>query len=701
MSLFEDAPAKHARDVDLSTPLPLAQQIIAWLIQALGYEPEKVGSNGASGTTWKHARRGRMICRSWNTLVKDVCDLLKLSKDAPEALPGLLREWDGYVSSLRSPPLDVGDRLLPMMRLAVPRLGVRLGAAMALACVVTGKPASEWKWLCDPLAPEVFRTVLKLVLTTLRPDWMTWTGGGKERGKINEVNPKTIRRWDRGVVPGPQNISTLIEEIGKSSEVPLRWARAAMVARRDLEGWVGKEAADSWREAVRSVAMSIGPELATDPRAVPRIAELWTESLADAPDLKLAEEVAGILRLADISITCETVESWLRTIAEGPTAELPLDHQKVRAVLLLSVVLPHPQIVAATYTHLDPQRALIVAVADHRTVLGGEWLLRWQLRSIERREPIRRQDPGSPEERVPITEMTRDAARHLLIEGGTFIRSASAIGDEPWETAAYTLLAGIFGISSAQYAVAKGEAEMASSYLLLDARAEILQPESVVCKVPKFALARARRLASSGDVSGAMETIKSLDITSYEPDTRERKDLAYFLSELAHHALDEAYSLLRIGHEELQSVGLIDGASSLQALGTIMGEGVDSILASSDQLLDAAVRWIAPRSLTSPQIEAVVLSIPYHLRRERLLRALERPPYGAPKTVSLVESLIEHAERCPNDGEVYAMLALAQRLEGSASAWVPRDVEHRCEHLGMTALRDRWWMRIQRDLTSP
>jgi hypothetical protein len=699
MPLSHGASAKQARDVDQNTPLPLAQQILAWLIQALGYEHQRKGSAKLSSSTLKHARRGKMIRPSWKALVEEACRLLHLSTPAPEVLSGMLREWDGYVSTLRSPTLDVGDRLLPMMQLAAPRLGVRLGAAMALACVMTGKPTTDWEWLCDPLAPEVFRKVLRLMLAMYRPEWKTWTGRNKERGRIRGVDSKTIRRWDDGAVPGPQNISAIVEDVGESSEAPLRWARAAMVARTDLEGWVGKDAVDSWREAVRHTAKRIGRELATDPRAVPRIAELWSESLVDAPDLKLAEQLASLVRVADIPITAETVESWLRGVATRPAAASPSFNRDARAMLLLSVVLPHAWLVAATFTHLDLANALVVAGADHQLLLACEWDWRSLLRDVEGGTPVRRQYLGGPEETVPITEAARSAARLLLSEGSRFLRSANSDHEARMEAAMQTVCVDVLGRSLAQYAQASETTAVA--YAVLNRHGERHLPDDVVRGVPKFALARTRRLATDGDVPGAIALIDTLDLSSYEPDTQEREDLATFLSELAHWVLDEVYGCLRSSLAELASAGVVGRATSHQALELILGEVIDRGLANADRSIEVAIQWLAPRQVASSPVEVVVLSFPYHVRRERLLMALGRPVLGVSHVRALVESMIEYAARPASDGAVYAMLALWRRLGGAGSAWVPEDVDPRCEHLGTSALRDRWLARIQNDLASP
>lgn len=700
MPLFMGQPATHARDVNESTPLPLAQQILAWLIQALGYEHHREGPAKVSSSTLKHARRGRIIRRSWNSLVKETCELLRLSPSAPEVLQEMLREWDGYVSTLRSPPLDVGDRLLPIMGLAVPRLGVRLGAAMALACVVTGKPASDWEWLCDPLAPGVFGRLLRLTLTTNPPTGTSRTRTSAECGKIIRVDPKTIRRWDAGDVPGPQNIAAIVERIGDASEVPLRWARAAMVARTDLEGWVGKKAVDSWREAVRHTALDVGVALATDPRAIPKIAELWSESLAATPTPEMGDPLANVVRLANVQIASGTVESWLRGIATRPAATSAASDRDARAVLFLTIFLPHPQLLAATYTHIDPTQALTFLSADPQVLLSNLWSFRALLRIVEQGGTIWRQREGGPEEAVPVPESARDAARTLLAESGIFIRSTSAVNEGCSEASTLSLLATILG-SAAPHDVASMEvADAVWPYALLDRRVEKILPSDVVRVLPKLALARARRLAAAGDVYGAMVLIKTIDLTSYRPDAPEREDLATLLSEIAHWTLDEIYRCLQSGIPEFDPTDMDAGVLRAEALATISRD-VAACVETADRLIDAAVRWIDTRPQSALSVEAVVLSFPYHLRRERLLHALGRSAPEDSKFMSLLEALVEYAEHSPSDGGVCAMLAIAQRFAGVGPTWVAGDFDPRCEHLGTAAIRDRWLTRIRSDLASP
>lgn len=85
-----------------------------------------------SSDTKVSCRLTDVITRSWKVLVEDTARLLGLKPPAPEALQGLLRQWDAQVSSRRPPALEVREALLPVLRLLVPRLGVRLGALTAL-----------------------------------------------------------------------------------------------------------------------------------------------------------------------------------------------------------------------------------------------------------------------------------------------------------------------------------------------------------------------------------------------------------------------------------------------------------------------------------------------------------------------------------------------------------------------------------------
>ncbi len=689
--------------MDSSTPpLPLAQQVLAWLIQAMGYEHQRMSPVKISSGTLKSARRGRLIRHSWKALLTEVCGLLNLGPSAPAVLESLLREWDGFVSTMQAPPLDVGDRLLPVMRLAVSRLGVRLGAAMTLACKVTGKPVAEWEWLCDPLAPGVFRKVLGLVLTRLRPEWKTWMGGAKERGKITGVDRKTIRRWDDGNVPGPSNIAEIVKCIGLGADVPLRWARAAMVLRKDMEGWVGQETVDSWRQAVRHVAMSTGLGLlSVDRLALPRIAELRSESLAEVPASGLSELLANIVRMADIPATGDTVGSWLRGVATQPTGASSPSVKDERALLLLSVLLPHPRLVAAAHTHLDLAQGLAFAGAEARLLLSSEWMMRFVLREVERGGPVRRPLLDGSEETVAVTGEARSAAQYLLAEGNCFMKHADPEQEARSEAATQTLSGDIFGITAAQYAVAMAQAKSEWPYAVLNRRGEKDMPDEMVHGIPKFALARARRLATAGDMHGAIAAVGTLDMTSYEPDAQERADLATFLGELAHWILDGLYPALRSRLAILAQDSVDGGTLSPQILEDTFGKSVDSMLASADRLFGSAVRWISPCQIDSETVDMVVISFPYQIRRDRLLSALGRPVLGSSRVQSLLETLIEHATRTPSDGEVYAMLSLWRRLGGKGSTRVAEDVDPRCEHLGTAALRDRWLERIRNDLGLP
>ena len=96
----------HPSNMATTTILPLSQQVLAWSVQALGYDEAHIPTGAeVSAGTLKSARRGRPIPRSWEGVVGVAGRAFGWSNGLPEELAAsllpALREWDRRVSEIQ------------------------------------------------------------------------------------------------------------------------------------------------------------------------------------------------------------------------------------------------------------------------------------------------------------------------------------------------------------------------------------------------------------------------------------------------------------------------------------------------------------------------------------------------------------------------------------------------------------------------
>lgn len=677
--------------MSISLPLPLSQQILAWLVQALGLETGRSRGPRLSSGTLKGARLGKIIARSWHVLVSEVIALLGLPPVTPALWPDLLRRWDAAVSAMRAPALDPRDALLPILRMAFPRIGVRLGALTALACSASGASQDRWEWLCDPLDPHLPRRVLEGLLTVYRPKWRTWEQ--RYEGLAGAVDQRTIEKWNAGAILGPKVIAKIAAAVHPKVVGPLRWARAAMVLRRDLEETVGATAVASWREAVRQVGISTLAAL-TDPSAVSRVAEFWTEEIAQSTTPEVSVVLESVARMAGVESRADDTAPWLQRAAAARYGGTSPKKAEIHAVLLLTILQPHVRLLSATLEHGGSQSAHALASADLGRWLAGEWELLALLRHLARGEPIQRQQGSGPTTTCPIPDEVREAAKFKLEDAARFIqvRTDLARSNEADTTVCSFLLDGNADEVRAAFSALMVELPLA----VIDRGMERSMSEEDLRVLPAFALARVKRLAEAGDVPGALSILQTLDFTRQLPDTQSRRDLAGALIALAHNHLDALYEHAREWRTLRAALVEDPDASALGAELTRLAASIGSVCAGLDRLCVGATQCLTPSSPAGWPIEALVMSFPYLLRRDRLLATLDCGGGRAQSAHVVAEMLVAHTQKTPNDGEVAAMLAVSRRLGGPVD--VPPDIDKRCEHLGTAALRDRWCARLERDL---
>jgi len=250
-------------------PLPLSQQVLAWALGALGYADASSVNLGVSSGTLKSARRGTVIPRGWEDLVEIV---LRLVRNAPEEkrsearafLRAGLRQWDEMVGRMHpASGLSLEERLHVPLTLAIPQVGIRLGALVALV-VRRADQIEQWSWLLRPFDKTFFG---KVVDELFRHQLEEPTSDAKRTllEDKTDIHWRTFERWRSGQTPVPnvQNVVALGSMFGGVAEALLRIARLAAVLGKDLREWIGEAAFDEWALAVAQMGQSAARSLSS------------------------------------------------------------------------------------------------------------------------------------------------------------------------------------------------------------------------------------------------------------------------------------------------------------------------------------------------------------------------------------------------------------------------------------------------------
>lgn len=674
-------------------PLPLSQQVLAWLILALGYENSTPGLKLVSSGTLKNARSGNVIARSWNDLVGEVTRLLGLKPLAPETLHGLLRQWDAQVSSRRPPELETRDALLPVLRLLVPRLGVRLGALAALAAHRTGNAPEALEWLFDPFSPKTFRRVLDRVVLNVHPE-LTSRHARYDRLLHLVVDERTLERWDEGAVPNPKHIASFVELLGAAAEAPLRWARAGALLRDRIQEGVGVGEFTSWREAVQLVASATVGGL-SDPDVIPRVAELYVDDLARTTTPETEVFLAEVARSLGVAPRTDDTSSWLQRVAAARHGGPPPSAAETRAVLTLLVLSPHPRLFDAAMAQLGARRSDTLAWADPWRWIDNEWSLLGVLRHLADGRSIEWELPNGRRRTVEVPPQVAEAARRMRQDAGCFVSSHETVDrpDQDQSIVLSFLADDDRTLLQAELAAAASEAPLA----MIDRALERSMSHDEVVAWPELALARARRLAEAGDLAGVGEFLETIDVRGHPLDPQARRDVAHLLIGIAHASLDRFCAAVR-EWSALRDELAAESAAMPEEVDAAVGAPIVSSLAHLDRMHDSALSHLGRLANGEAATEALVLSLPYLIRRRRLLDALEREDTSQPDARAAAERVAARAKDEPNDGEIAAMHALALWWRGDGGKALV-EADKRCEHLGTATLRDRWKARLESDLS--
>jgi hypothetical protein len=460
-------------------PLPLSQQILAWVLQALGLDTREV-----SRSTRRSALSGKPILRRWEDLVVAFLGSLGGTKDGRESVAqGLARHWDEAVGELPTVDLTMAERLHVPLALALPQLGIRLGV---LACVVaanTQRRVSDCLWVTRPFDDNYFGSVF---IALCRHTFKDATDLELAEKFDKKLDWRTVERWRSGATALPNNSNIAAGEaiLGSACGPALRAARLAAALGASLSEWVGTATRDDFAEATATVAHRTAESL-----CVPE----YLTSLLDG--------LAGDLRGPAGAVLVEVVRPWLplerndATAAEvanfvAESSAAPGNTLSWLFPLLLAA--PTPRLVESIGALVGAQGLSMVAAADPVQLVKHAWLARAVTKAVAgaSAEPLRRGDGAV----IELEPALRELAKRCLEQPLRFHRSTDDVNEGDVLAAVYAATGGTLEIAALNDAMAG---------LALKGREASLDDAAVAASAT-LSLARATRLAEHGDLDAAM-----------------------------------------------------------------------------------------------------------------------------------------------------------------------------------------------------
>ncbi|RME21206.1 MAG: hypothetical protein D6798_18695, partial [Deltaproteobacteria bacterium] len=372
------------KDMPTSTALPLTQQVLAWVLQAMGLLDDlaKVSKSSA-----KNALRGEVVSKTWDGLVLEACRAFGLDPDGSQRaqLGAALREIDGKYAKLNALGLPAEDLLPPVLRLVIPQLGVRLGALAAMVDDGLWPEARSAcpklaEWICDPLSPVAFGRIVEGLLVVHQSEWSTWSERKDQLDRRGIASKRTIERWRSPsvlAVPNVGNVVALAKVMGNADQqrialLLLRLGRLVSVARKALARWSGETQADGVEAAVRSWA-TVTRRALTSPQFVGELGELLGAGLAENVELARGfieshrQHWGPLLDGIEPENLGEVFQREGAALRRGDGSSL------LRGLVVDQLLMPNPIVVAAVGSKLGAENMLIAATADPFEVIQGQW----------------------------------------------------------------------------------------------------------------------------------------------------------------------------------------------------------------------------------------------------------------------------------------------------------------------------------------
>lgn len=660
--------------MDTITALPLSQQIIAWMLQALGLLDDV---RACSRSTAKSALRGEIVSQTWDRLLDELLALVgsTASPEHRETIVEGLRTFDRSVSALDASGLPLHDRVPIVLNLLIPRLGVRLGLLARIVADLwgppplgeDGQPLPIVEWICDLLSPKTFGRLVELLLRARYPAWSPWGDVAMKLERKGVVSRKTVARWREGTGSAPsvsslRALASLFPEGSVRDKVllTLRFARAMMIARRSLEAeWADARAAEAMALGVGRFARS-ACGLVASPAQTAELADLYTTMLSapGAPkDLILRSPPLQILFAQS---TPEEAAAHLTRLAEKVRASgdaTPLRPLLVDQLLVPSLLTP--------IVSLNVGASPWLTLHDDFNLVQGHWRSLQFLRSIARGEEISLL-ALTREELPPFTPSPglRQLAESLI---GTILevfprREGGFNAGKTGEIRLFfSLMIEGYGSRMNQQVMETIVAELNRSLrevALPSAFERVCDDPQTLSEAPNLLLHRARRLASEGAHQAAHQCLLGWLKTSPAKRPDSQRLFAEVLLMRAHGLVPRLFEL-RQWEAQLRAMGV-----ERTQLATV----ASSLVAALFQVLEQSATLLAKPDSTSAFAHRVCWLLPL-----ALLLAIEHEEGDRSRALTaLVTNLLNDLgvvlQHLPAHGESWATFAVVLEAVGQDSA---------------------------------
>jgi hypothetical protein len=673
---------REDRNMTISPPLPLSQQILAWILRAMGYAESLQGA--ISPGTLKNARRGVPILRSWDGLANRLFDLLGASPD-PERraeIRKFLRSFDDRISAL--PPLadlSLEQRLHMPLSLCIHTVGLRLGALAACKASTTNTPIEEWLWLVEPFDRRFFGRLVSYLVELKLPQASTEQ---KKALLAPAVEWRTFERWKSGEVsvPNASELELLEECLGADAEMILRAARMAVVFREDLSGWFGEERTHTWMSSVAQVAR-VSAMLLSRREHVDSLLRWYCDDLRGAKGQVLHAQMKPFLSRSLRDLSPSELACVFAAEAVSLEGTAMGSHEVRDWAIGVMVLVPDFRTTMLVYSLLGNPMRSVVSHADQISLIREHWKLLGLLNGVSAgsSEPIRRADG----EVLHLSRGARAAAGRLLKKLSAFPSEIDLSAEQDFRR----IVIEMFGCAGVAEMERLEDAPSRLMSRMLDAKLEEALPDAIVAANRHFCYSRARRLAESGDQSGALHWFaRARDMGGSWTDG-EINDALCMLAALAHYALD----LMRVLRESRRANPCGSSATEVRD-GILNGVGV------AEQLVEQIMRGGNAPSGSHMSLATLVVVIPLVIRCSLLREEIEEADVEVP--LSKVKPLVEELETClqrhPTHGRAWAVRALAEWVERDE---IPASMERTVIHYGAAAFLDSEMRRIEADFGPP
>ncbi|MCK6517372.1 hypothetical protein L6R46_20205 [Myxococcota bacterium] len=656
------------------TALPLSQQIIAWMLQALGLLDDV---RACSRSTAKSALRGEIVSQTWDHLLDELLALVgsTASPEHRETIVDELRAFDRSVSALDASGLPLHDRVPIVLNLLIPRIGVRLGLLARIIADLwgppplgeDGQPLPIVEWICDLLSPKTFGRLIELLLRARYPAWSPWGDVAMKLERKGVVSRKTVARWREGTGSAPsvsslRALASLFPEGSVRDKVllTLRFARAMMIARRSLEA--------EWADARAAEAMALGVGrfargtcgLVASPAQTAELADLYTTMLRAPGAPKDLIVRSPPLQILFAQSTPEEAAAHLTRLAERARASgdaTPLRPLLVDQLLVPSLLTP--------IVSLNVGASPWLTLHDAFNLVQGHWRSLQLQRSIARGEEISLLALAR-EELPPFTPSPglRQLAESLIgpsLEVFPRREGGFNAGQTDQLRFFFALMIEGYGSRMNQQVMDALVEELNRSLrevALPGAVERVCDDPQILSEAPNLLLHRARRLASEGAHQEAHQRLLDWMKTSPTKRPDSQRLIAEVLLMRAHDTVPRLFELRQM-EAQLRAMG-----AELPRIATV----ASSLVSVMFQMLDMSSRLLAKPDSTNAAAHRVNWLLPL-----ALLVKLENEENDRSQALSvfvnnLLDELVAVLRHLPAHGESWATLAVIQEVVGQDSA---------------------------------